>query len=234
MGGLLEIQERVKRACERSGRDPAEVQLIAVTKGHGSGEIHEQILSHGHKILGESRIQEWRTKLEEINNVEWHLIGNLQTNKVKYCRPFHTLHTLNSERLADALEAYGENNDHHFRVLVEVNVAGEANKQGVESGEAEALVGYAQRLPHLEVAGLMTIAPYSDDPVVSRPVFRALRKLRDRLALKELSMGMSGDFETAIEEGATYIRVGSALFVPQLATTHLATTDLRTTDQEER
>lgn len=200
------------RACARAGRDPAEVTLIAVTKGHGADDIEQQVLRHGHEVLGESRIQEWRSKATELENVEWHLIGNLQTNKVKYCRPFHTLHTLNSVRLADALSAYGKKHDHRFRVLLEVNVAGEASKQGVRTDEAESIVRYAQGLSHLEVAGLMTIAPYSDDPEASRPVFRTLRELRDRLALSELSMGMSGDFETAIEEGATYVRVGSALF----------------------
>lgn len=206
------IKARLEQACLRAGRDPAEVSLIAVTKGHSVEEIQEQIVAAGHEVLGESRIQEWRAKRAELSGAEWHLIGNLQTNKVKYCRPFHTLHALNSRRLADALEAHGSGHDHPFRVLIEVNVAGEASKQGVSLAETEALVRYAQGLPHLDVAGLMTIAPYSDDPEAARPVFRTLRELRDRLALKELSMGMSGDFETAAEEGATYVRVGSALF----------------------
>ncbi len=163
-------------------------------------------------MLGESRIQEWRKKTAELAGLEWHLIGNLQTNKVKYCLPFHTLHTLNSERLADALEAFGEKKSHTFRVLLEVNVAGEANKQGVSTAGAAELARYAESLPHLDLAGVMTIAPYHDDPEAARPIFRALRDLRDKLALRELSMGMSGDFEVAAEEGATYVRVGSALF----------------------
>lgn len=206
------IRARLERACERAGRTPDEVRLIAVTKGHTVAEIQEQVLTRGHTTLGESRIQEWRSKADALDGVEWHLIGNLQTNKVKYCHPFHTLHALNSPRLADALEAYGSKHAHRFRVLIEVNVAGEASKQGVPLQEAETLVRYAQGLPQLEVAGLMTLAPYSGDPEEARPVFRALRELRDRLALRELSMGMSGDFETAIEEGATYVRIGSALF----------------------
>jgi pyridoxal phosphate enzyme (YggS family) len=206
------IRARLERACERAGRIPDEVRLIAVTKGHTVAEIQERVLTPGHTTLGESRIQEWRSKTDALDGVEWHLIGNLQTNKVKYCRPFHTLHALNSPRLADALEAYGSKHTHRFRVLIEVNVASEASKQGVALQEAETLVRYAQGLPNLEVAGLMTLAPYSDDPEEARPVFRALRELRDRLALRELSMGMSGDFETAIEEGATYVRIGSALF----------------------
>lgn len=218
MNPLETIKTRLVRACERAGRDPATLTLIAVTKGHAADEVEAEIVTRGHLTLGESRVQEWRAKADRLAErgyaPEWHLIGNLQTNKVKYCAPFHTLHSLNSPRLADALEAFGAKNDHRFRVFVEVNVAGEANKQGVPLAEAEALVRYAQGLPHLEVAGLMTIAPYHDDPEASRPVFRALRNLRDRLALGALSMGMSGDFEVAAEEGATYVRVGSALFAP--------------------
>ena len=214
--GLAAVRARVERACERVGRDPAEVRLIAVTKGQSVAVIQDRVLAHGQTALGESRIQEWRAKAEALSGgagpeVEWHLIGNLQTNKVRYCSPFHTLHSLNSERLADALEAFAERRDHRFRVLVEVNVGDEANKQGVSPRDAPALVRYAQGLPHLEVAGLMTIAPYAD-PEAVRPMFKNLRKLRDTLALRELSMGMSGDFEVAAEEGATYVRVGSALF----------------------
>ena len=197
------------------GRDPAEVKLIAVTKGQSVASVRENVVRRGHTRLGESRIQEWRGKSELTDmpeDIEWHLIGNLQTNKVKYCRGFHTLHSLNSERLADALEAFGEKKDHRFRVLLEVNVAGEANKQGVSLADAEALTRYANTLPHLELAGVMTIAPYADDPEAARPTFRTLRNLRDKLGLRELSMGMSGDFEVAAEEGATYVRVGSALF----------------------
>jgi pyridoxal phosphate enzyme (YggS family) len=210
--GLAGVRERLERACLRAGRDPSDVTLIAVTKGHDAAAIQEHVLSREHTVLGESRIQEWRGKEAELKGVEWHLIGTLQTNKVKYCRPFHTLHSLNSQRLSDALEAHGAKHNHTFRVLLEVNVAGEANKQGVALSDAEALVRYAQSLPHLDLAGVMTIAPYAGDPEAARPIFRALRSLRDRLALKELSMGMSGDFEVAAEEGATYVRVGSALF----------------------
>lgn len=208
---LAEVRARLGRACLRVGRDPAEVRLIAVTKGQSVTAVRENVVRYGHSQLGESRIQEWRGK-SELAGVEWHLIGNLQTNKVKYCRGFHTLHSLNSQRLADALEAFGEKKDHTFRVLLEVNVAGEANKQGVSLADAEALARYASTLPHLELAGVMTIAPYTGDPEAARPTFRALRSLRDKLGLRELSMGMSGDFEVAAEEGATYVRVGSALF----------------------
>jgi pyridoxal phosphate enzyme (YggS family) len=216
MSALDAVKTRLERACGRAGRDPSSVTLVAVTKGRSAEEIETQLLTRGHLALGESRVQEWRTKAAGLAErgwtPEWHFIGNLQTNKVKYCLPFYALHSLNSQRLAEALEAFGERRGHRFRVFVEVNVTGEASKQGVPLAGAEALVRYAQGLPHLEVLGLMTIAPYSSDSEASRPVFRALRELRDRLALGALSMGMSGDFEVAVEEGATHVRVGSALF----------------------
>ncbi len=209
---MLKVQERILQACERAGRDPAEVTLVAITKGHDPRDIERVVLEHGHRVLGENRVQEWRDKAEVLENIEWHFIGNLQTNKVKYCTPFSVIHSLNSVRLADAMQTQGERREHVFRVMVEVNVAGEASKQGAAADEAEALVAHARGLSQVEVLGLMTIAPYSDRPEDARPVFRALRDLRDKLGLKDLSMGMSGDFEVAIEEGATFVRIGSALF----------------------
>lgn len=211
---LAQVEERIAAACSRVGRSPAEVKLVAVTKGHPAAEVEEKILGKGCFVLGESRVQEWRSKAEELGEhaIEWHLIGNLQRNKVKYCLPFHTIHSLNSTRLADALQAHGERSEHLFRVLVEVNVAEEESKRGTGIAEAEELVAHARELPNLEVAGLMAMAPFSDDPETARPVFRALRELRDKLRLVELSMGMSNDFEVAVEEGATIVRVGTALF----------------------
>jgi PLP dependent protein len=209
---FLEVQERIITTCESAGRKPSEVKLVAVTKGHSVEEIDREILQYGHRILGENRIQEWRDKAPQLENIEWHLIGNLQRNKVKYCLPFTLIHSLNSERLADELQAFGAKKNHIFRVLVEVNVAGEENKTGVSLDQAEALVHYSRALPNLAVEGLMTVAPYSDTPDTARPYFVQLRQLRDKLALRELSMGMSGDFETAIWEGATIVRIGSALF----------------------
>lgn len=190
------------------------MKLIAVTKGREPAEIERRLLRHGCRTLGENRIQEWRAKADSLagEGIEWHFIGNLQRNKVKYCLPFHTIHSLNSMRLADELQRQGARLDHVFRVLVEVNVAGEQSKRGAPAEWAERLVEYARALPNLEVTGLMTIAPYVHDPELTRPVFSGLRKLRDKLALVDLSMGMSSDFEVAIEEGATIVRVGSALF----------------------
>lgn len=216
---LESIKERIHLACERASRQADEVQLVAVTKNHSSEEIKDVVLKHGHVHLGENRIQEWRNKFEELkldelteNAVIWHMIGSLQRNKVKYCRPFSLIHSLNSERLADELNKHGEKHNHIFKCLVEVNVAAEESKLGASSEQAETLVNYASSLSFIEVQGLMTMAPPVEDAEEVRPVFRNLRELRDRLGLRELSMGMSGDFEIAIEEGATFVRVGSAIF----------------------
>jgi PLP dependent protein len=189
------------------------VRLVAVTKGQGPDTIRRLLLDGGHLRLGENRLQEWRDKHEAVGPaVEWHLVGHLQRNKVRYCRPFSLIHSLDSARLAEALEAEGAKHGHLFRTLVQVNVSGEASKYGVSPEEAKALIATVEPLVHVRVDGLMTIAPYADDSERARPVFRALRKLRDRLGLDDLSMGMSGDLEVAIEEGATLVRVGSALF----------------------
>jgi PLP dependent protein len=209
---FLEVQEHIIKTCEKAGRKPSEVKLVAVTKGHTLEEIDKEILQYGHRILGENRIQEWRDKASQLENIEWHFIGNLQRNKVKYCLPFTLIHSLNSERLANELQDFGAKKNHVFKVLVEVNVAGEEQKMGVSLEEAETLVHYSQALPNLAVEGLMAVAPYSDTPDTARPYFVQLRQLRDKLALRELSVGMSGDFETAIWEGATIVRIGSALF----------------------
>lgn len=211
---LAEVRSRIEAACRRAGRDPSEVTLVAVTKGHGPSEIEARLLRHGQCVLGENRIQEWREKHRALEpaGVEWHFIGNLQRNKVRYCLPFALIHSLTSARLAEALQTQGEKSGHCFRVLLEVNVAGEASKQGVPLDAAEALAERAAGLPNVRLEGLMTMAPYSDDPETARPYFRQLRELRDRLGLRHLSMGMSADFDVAVEEGATLVRVGSALF----------------------
>ena len=206
------IRARIEAACQRVGRDPATVKLVAVTKGHDANAINQAVLCHGHRVLGENRVQEWQEKAEQLSDIEWHFIGNLQRNKVKYCEGFSLIHSLNSQRLADELQRQGEKRGHTFHALVEVNVAGEDSKHGIDPEAAADLVAYAQTLSQVRVDGLMTMAPYSDEPEASRPYFAKLRALRDKLSLGELSMGMSGDFEVAVEEGATLVRVGSALF----------------------
>lgn len=213
---LDEVVQRMAAACERAGRDLADVKLVAVTKGHTPDEIRSTLLDKGHCVLGENRIQEWREKAQVLEksaqSVEWHFIGNLQRNKVKYCLPFSLIHSLNSFRLADALQKQGVKTGHVFKTLIEVNVAGEDSKLGVSLQEAEDLAAYVAGLSHVKAEGLMTIAPYIDNPDDVRHYFVTLRALRDKLSLREMSMGMSGDFEVAIEEGATIVRVGSALF----------------------
>lgn len=208
---LSKVQNRIAEACKRANRDPSEVKLVVVSKNHNISEIEEYVLDLGHRILGENRIQEWRSK-QELENIEWHMIGSLQRNKVKYCLPFHTIHSVNSERLARELDKFGEKHGHVFRILIEVNTAAEDSKQGLAIAELGELVEICHNLDNVELVGLMTMAPFSDEPEHSRPYFAKLRQLRDKLGLGELSMGMSGDFEVAIEEGATIVRVGSAVF----------------------
>lgn len=209
------VRERISAACRRAGRDPASVRLVAVTKGHAADEVARRILSEGVSDLGENRVQEWRDKASELpDEVEWHFVGSLQRNKVKYLADGKValVHSLNSRRLADAMDAQGERRGHRFQALVEVDVAGEDAKQGIDPGRAADLVAHCRPLGHVEVVGLMAMAPHVRDPEEARPSFAALRSLGEDLGLDELSMGMSRDFEVAIEEGATIVRVGTALF----------------------
>ncbi|MEZ4629431.1 MAG: YggS family pyridoxal phosphate-dependent enzyme [Deinococcales bacterium] len=219
---LAAVQKRIMAACERSGRNPHRVKLVVVSKQHDCSEIEDKVLRQGHYILGENRIQEWRDKVlafeqekqvQEKQAIEWHMIGNLQSNKVKYCKPFHLIHSLNSERLADALEAHGAKHQHCFNCLIEVNAAAETSKQGIRLEDAKALLSYVSALDYVRVLGLMTMAPWVEDPEKVRLVFRQTKALADDLGLKEVSMGMSNDFEIAIEEGSSIVRIGSAVFV---------------------
>lgn len=212
---LADVRRRIERACSAAGRDPSGVTLVAVTKGRGPEEVRRAVLDQGHRDLGENRVQEWQTKVEALGtDVAWHLVGHLQRNKVRFCAPFALIHSLDSPRLADALEDEGARRGHVFPVLLQVNVAGEAQKHGVPPSEVAELARHLASLPHVRLEGLMTIAPYADDPEEARPVFRTLRDLADRHAFGRTSMGMSGDLEVAIEEGATWVRVGRAAFEP--------------------
>jgi PLP dependent protein len=220
---LPDVTCRIESACAAVGRDPADVTLVAVTKGRGPEEVRRALLERGHRDLGENRVQEWQRKVDALGpEVAWHLVGHLQTNKVRFCRPFALIHSLDSERLADALEAEGARHEHVFPVLLQVNVAGEAQKYGVAPGDVAAVVRHVASLPHVRLEGLMTIAPYADDPEAARPVFRTLRALADRHAHGRTSMGMSDDLEVAVEEGATWVRVGRAAFEPAPAPTEEA------------
>ena len=197
----------------RVGRNPDEVTLVAVSKGQDVASIEAQLLAKGQRVLGESRIQEWQPKAAALPaDLEWHLIGHLQRNKVRFCHDFALIHSVDSWRLAEALSAEGLARQRRFPILLQVNVSGEASKHGLTPSELSEVVARVSEAPGLSLRGLMTMAPYHPDPERARPHFRALRALAERYAEGRTSMGMSGDYEVAIEEGATWIRVGSALF----------------------
>lgn len=214
------VRARIARACARVGRESSEVTLVAVTKYAPIDAVNE-LVALGQRDLGESRPQQLaeRAELFKDDALTWHLIGHLQRNKARKILPLVSLiHSVDSVRLLEALDRLAGELDLRPRVLLEVNISGEESKGGFESSELRAEWSKVEQLSQLDVAGLMTMAPYADDPEEARPVFRALRELRDelvgrgRFALPELSMGMSGDFEVGIEEGATIVRVGSVLF----------------------
>ncbi|GAA5336678.1 YggS family pyridoxal phosphate-dependent enzyme [Thermus antranikianii] len=209
--GLPEVLEAMEAACRRAGRDPREVRLVAVTKGRSVEEIREKVLRYGSFPLGESRVQEALKKMELLG-AEWHLVGPLQRNKAKFAPRFALIHSLDSLRLAEALDRVGEKQGVKLRVLVEVNLGREPQKHGFLEEELPEALARVREMAHLEVLGLMTVPPMGPEAVV-RPIFRRLSELADRYGLPERSMGMSDDFPIAIEEGATMVRVGRALFV---------------------
>ena len=215
------IRERIIAAATRSARDPGSIQLMAVSKTIPPERIREAVEA-GITLLGENYVQEAREKIPVIgHNVSWHMIGHLQTNKVKYViNLFDWIHSVDRLELARELDKRAGENNRKLNALIEVNVSGEESKNGVEASHALELVRQVSVLPNLNVRGLMTMPPYSDNPETSRPYFKALRSLRDEISIAaisgirmdELSMGMTDDFEVAIEEGATIIRVGRAIF----------------------
>jgi pyridoxal phosphate enzyme (YggS family) len=207
------VQERIERACERSHRLPGEITLVAVTKGVEVQAI-KAAFDCGIRDFGENRIQEAEDKIARLldlkPDVTWHMVGHLQSNKAKRALElFDIIHSVDSGRLAEILSQRVERS---LPVLLEVNVSGELTKGGFSVSEIAMAVEEIRRLPDLKVVGLMTIAPLVADPEEVRPVFRKLRELRDSLVLEHLSMGMTDDFEVAIEEGATMIRIGRAIF----------------------
>lgn len=210
---LAAVRGRIAAAALRAGRDPADVQLVAVSKSFPAEAVVEAYTA-GQPLFGENRVQEAVTKAAELREFGvapvWHLIGRLQTNKVRAAAGlFAMIHSVDSLRLAEALNARVEG---RLPVLIEVNAGGEATKGGFIPAETLAAIEQIRALPRLDVQGLMTVAPAAPDPELVRPVFRRLAALARDLGLRELSMGMSGDFEVAIEEGATLVRIGSAIF----------------------
>ena len=220
-----EVLSRISDAARRRGRDPEEIALLAVTKSHPA-ELVLRAATAGFALFGENRVAEGAGKIaavrERFPDLVWRLIGPLQTNKAKAALQwFSAIESLDRERLAARLEGLLAAEGRRLPVLVEVNVGGEATKSGVAPEEAESLVRAARACPHLDVRGVMAVPPFDEDPERSRPYFRELRAIRDRLeerlgvALPELSMGMSHDFEVAVEEGSTEVRIGTALFGPR-------------------
>jgi pyridoxal phosphate enzyme (YggS family) len=212
-GNVAAIRKRMSTAAERAGRSPSEVTLVAVTKTVDAAAIQEAF-GAGLRHFGESRIQEAKEKLPQLSALQpaptWHMVGHLQTNKAKTATElFDVIHSVDSLKVAEAISQHA-NRD--LSVLVQVNVAREASKYGFALEDIIPALEHIARLPHLRIKGLMTIAPYADDPEEVRPVFRRLRLMRDSLGLGHLSMGMSHDFEVAIEEGATLVRIGRAIF----------------------
>jgi len=215
---LEEVRRRIAAAAHKAGRDPAAVSLVAVSKTVDEGRIREA-LAAGQNIFGENYLQEAKAKIEALGpGAGWHFIGHLQSNKAKAAVAlFEMIHGADSLKLAQALDAAAAQRGKVQDILIQVNLAGEESKSGAAPEAIPELFREISRLPHLRVVGLMTMPPFLD-PEAVRPYFRALRDLRDRLLqldlgpLPELSMGMSGDFEAAVEEGATLVRVGTAIF----------------------
>jgi pyridoxal phosphate enzyme (YggS family) len=215
---LAAVRARVAAACRRAGRDPADVTLVAVTKTV-SARVARVAAGLGAADLGENRPQELWEKAAEVPSARWHLIGHLQRNKIDRTVPLVTLiHSVDSDRLLAALDAFGRKRGEPVPVLLEVNCSREAAKGGFSPADVPALSDGLASLAGVSVRGLMTMAAFHDDPELCRPTFAELRRLRDGvrsragLELPHLSMGMSNDFEVAVEEGATFVRVGTTLF----------------------
>ena len=218
---LEHVREEIRVACERAGRDPEEVTLIAVSKTKPESMIEEAIEA-GQDVFGENKVQEMKRKANNLpKNLHWHMIGHLQTNKVRDAVTYAELiHSVDSLHLAEKIEEEAAKQGKIMPILLEVNVAEEETKFGLSVSEVEPLLREIAALPHVQVQGLMTIAPYCDNPEDNRPVFRKLHELFidmnekniDNRTMTILSMGMTGDYTVAVEEGATMVRVGTGIF----------------------
>ena len=216
------VQQRIQRACQRSGRPVQDVLLIAVSKTKPADSVR-QAHAAGLRVFGENRVQEAAAKRLELNDLdlEWHLIGHLQSNKAKQaCQLFDVIHSVDSQHLAEKIDRAAAALERKMPVLIEVHLGEETSKFGVEEDNLVLLAEQIGALPSLELRGLMTLPPFFEDAESVRPFFRRLRELAARIdarhlpgvSMRELSMGMSHDFEVAIEEGATMVRVGTAIF----------------------
>ena len=216
------INTRIKKTAIACGRDPESVRLVAVGKTK-SAELVREAIDAGATIIGENYIQEAREKFKALDDctVKWHYIGHLQSNKSKYAvRIFDLIHSVDSFKLARELDKCARKIDKIQHILIQVNISKEKTKGGIHEDETLELIAAVSELTHVSIRGLMTMPPYFDDPERARPFFKALGHLREQIReaniptvfMDELSMGMSGDFEAAIEEGATLVRVGTAIF----------------------
>lgn len=219
---LSSIQERIQTACQHAGRDPASVTLLAVTKGQPP-EVVNEAAKLGLTLFGENKVQEAKAKIPLCSGrLRWQMIGHLQTNK---CRDavelFEMIQSVDSLRVAEEISKRAEQAAKTLPILLEINLAGEASKFGYAPEKLTEELMRINALPRIEIQGLMTLPPWDDNPEKVRPVFRRMRELKERCEqilgapLRHLSMGMSGDFEVAVEEGATIVRVGTALFGPR-------------------
>jgi len=219
---IQNIKKRIEEAADRCGRDPSSVLLVAVSKTIPVDRVKEAIEA-GVTVLGENYIQEAREKFNRLATypVSWHFIGHLQSNKAKYAvRLFDLIHSVDSLKLARELNKQAQKNAKIQNILIQINISKESSKSGADAANVLDLMNQVCHLENLSVKGLMTMPPFFNDPEKARPYFSALRNLRDRIrqaappeiTLDELSMGMTGDFEVAIEEGATLVRIGTAIF----------------------
>jgi len=216
---LEHVQKRIDAACQRAGRQPYQVTMLAVSKTFGPDDVAEAA-GCGLTVFGESKVQEARQKIPLCSgNLEWHMIGHLQRNKVKDAvQLFRMIHAVDSLRLLETINSVSQDAGVTMPVCLEVNVSGEGSKYGMKPEDVLTVLESATRLMNVNVTGMMTIPPFTSEPEGARIFFRTLRELRDKcreksgFPLEQLSMGMSHDFEIAIEEGATFIRLGSILF----------------------
>lgn len=219
---LAVIKNTIAEACAKSGRNPQDVEIIAVTKTHGPDAIRDAWHA-GIGIMGENKVQEAAAKIPLcISGPSWHLIGHLQKNKIRHALAlFSTIHSVDSQDLLDAIDRIACEESYSPEILLEVNVSGESSKFGIRPDALPAAVEHALQCRRLTLSGFMTMAPFSPNPEDARPHFARLRSLRDAMeqrfsaSFPNLSMGMSGDFAVAVEEGASWIRIGTALFGPR-------------------
>lgn len=218
---ISKVRENIVKACEKAGRNPEEVTLIAVSKTKPVSAIEEALLS-GTLDYGENKVQELCDKYDVLpKNIRWHMIGHLQRNKVKYLvGKTYLVHSVDSLRLAEQIEKEFAKHNQVCDILVEVNIAQEESKFGINAKETEELIRKIAKFEHVRIKGLMTIAPYTEDPESNREYFREIKKLSvdirdkniDNVSMEVLSMGMTGDYMVAVEEGATMVRVGTGIF----------------------